>query len=137
MFFGWRNGAAVLVVVLSWFVTAALPVTAVSAGETAGLLAGLLVLVLAVFVSVADADDLLLASGRGIRGPTSEERRLRGGFRRHSHPDTAGRPRPRAPGSRPRTPIAARRGPRETVHVLFQPTRHTRRVRPQCPPIVR
>ncbi|MGB3770858.1 MAG: DUF6412 domain-containing protein [Rhodococcus sp. (in: high G+C Gram-positive bacteria)] len=32
-------------------------------------------------------------------GSTDDEQRLRGSFRRQSHPDTAGRPMPRAPGA--------------------------------------
>ncbi|MEU5844486.1 MULTISPECIES: DUF6412 domain-containing protein [unclassified Rhodococcus (in: high G+C Gram-positive bacteria)] len=72
-----------------------------STGDSSTLLAGLLVAVVAVaaLVLVTCADDPLFSFSRSIRGPTSEEQRRRGELRRHSHPDTAGRPRPRAPGS--------------------------------------
>lgn len=100
--YGWRNGAEVLLFVLSWLVAAAVPVAAMSTGDGSTLLAGLLGVVVAVaaLVLAARVDDPLFSFGRSIRGPTSEEQRLHGEFRRHSHPDTAGRPRPRAPGSR-------------------------------------
>ncbi|MFX1758087.1 MULTISPECIES: DUF6412 domain-containing protein [Rhodococcus] len=137
MFFGWRNGAAVCVVLLSWLVATVVPVTAVSAGDTAGLLAGLLMVLLATLAFVAAADDPLFAFGRSVRGPTSEERRLRGGFRRHSHPDTPGRPRPRSPGSVLAFDTSSDEEHRETFHVRSHPMRHTRRVRPECPPFVR
>ncbi|WP_422628683.1 DUF6412 domain-containing protein [Rhodococcus sp. (in: high G+C Gram-positive bacteria)] len=77
-----------------------------SAGDNTALLAGLLVAVVAVaaLALTTGADDPLFAFGRNIRGPTTEEQRLHGEFRRHSHPDTAGRPRPRAPGSLQRGP---------------------------------
>ncbi|MFI1460914.1 DUF6412 domain-containing protein [Nocardia carnea] len=65
------------------------------------LLAGLVVVVTiaAAYLVVCRAEDLLFGQCRTVRGPTVEEQRLRGAFRRHSHPDAAGRPRPRAPGS--------------------------------------
>lgn len=64
------------------------------------LLAGLVVVVTiaAAYLVVCRAEDLLFGQCRTVRGPTAEEQRLRGAFRRHSHPDAAGRPRPRAPG---------------------------------------
>ncbi|WP_226950142.1 DUF6412 domain-containing protein [Rhodococcus rhodochrous] len=73
-----------------------------SAGDSSTLLASLLIVVVAVaaLVLVTCADDPLFSFGRSVRGPTSEEQRRRGELRRHCHPDTAGRPRPRAPGSR-------------------------------------
>ncbi|MBS9371365.1 DUF6412 domain-containing protein [Rhodococcus sp. B50] len=134
MFFGWRNGAAICVVLLSWLVTTVVPVTAVSAGETAGLLVGLLVVVLATLAFVAAPS---FAFGRSVRGPISEERRLRGGFRRHSHPDTAGRPRPRSPGSVLALDTSSDEDHRETFHVRAHPMRRTRRVRPERSPFVR
>ncbi|BDB61507.1 MULTISPECIES: DUF6412 domain-containing protein [Rhodococcus] len=137
MFFGWRNGAAVFVVLLSWLVAAVVPVTAGSTADTAGLLLGLFVVVVAALAFVAAAEDPLFAFGRSIRGPTSEERRLRGGFRRHSHPDTAGRPRPRSPGSVLALDTPSDEELREIFHVRSLPPRHTRRVRPKRPPLVR
>ncbi|WP_422627097.1 DUF6412 domain-containing protein [Rhodococcus sp. (in: high G+C Gram-positive bacteria)] len=59
-----------------------------------------MVVAVAALVLVTCADDPLFSFGRSVRGPTSEEQRRRGELRRHCHPDTAGRPRPRAPGSR-------------------------------------
>ena len=102
MCYGWRNGATVAFFVLSWLVAAAVPVAAMSTGDSSTLLAGLLIAIVAIaaLVVTTGADDPLFCFGRSVRGPTSEEQRRRGELRRHSHPDTAGRPRPRAPGSR-------------------------------------
>jgi hypothetical protein len=43
--------------------------------------------------------DVLVLVVVGHTGPASDERCLRGSFRRQTNPDTDGRPRPRAPGS--------------------------------------
>lgn len=43
--------------------------------------------------------DVLVLVVVGHTGPASDERCLRGSFRRQSNPDTDGRPRPRAPGN--------------------------------------
>ncbi|NKY35035.1 hypothetical protein HGA13_18435 [Nocardia speluncae] len=73
------------------------------------LLAGLLVVVTVAvaYLVVSRAEDLLFGQCRTVRGPTAEEQRLRGTFRRQSHPDAAGRPRPRAPGPRAGTVLPA------------------------------
>lgn len=110
MFFGTRNGVEVILFALSWAAAVFLTVDLASAGNTSALLTGLLITVVAVasLVLVWRADDLLFALGRTTRGPTEEEHRKRGELRRHSHPNTAGRPRPRAPGPRAGTvPTAA------------------------------
>lgn len=57
------------------------------------------VLAVAVLVVVAARGPLLALGTAANTGPVSDERRLRGAFRRVSNPDTPGRPRPRAPGS--------------------------------------
>lgn len=100
MFFGTRNGVEVLLFVLTWAVAVFFTVGLASSGDTSALLAGLLVTVVAVaaLVLVWRSDDLLFALGRTTRGPTEEEHRRHGELRRQSHPDTAGKPRPRAPG---------------------------------------
>ncbi|TCN48184.1 hypothetical protein EV641_118108 [Rhodococcus sp. SMB37] len=100
MFFGTRNGVEVLLFVLSWAAAVFFTIDLASAGNTSALLTGLLVAVAAVAVLVLAwrADDLLFGLGRTTRGPTDEENRRHGELRRHSHPDTAGKPRPRAPG---------------------------------------
>lgn len=63
--------------------------------------------VLALAATVSGAVVALIAMSRPLlfpaltapsNGPPAEERRLRGSFRRQTHPDTAGRPMPRAPG---------------------------------------
>ncbi|MFD6856599.1 DUF6412 domain-containing protein [Rhodococcus sp. NPDC060086] len=109
MFFGTRNGVEVILFVLSWAAAVFLTIDFATAGNTSALLAGLLVTVaaVAVLVLVWRADDLLYALGRTTRGPTEEEHRRHGELRRHSHPNTAGRPRPRAPGPRAGTVAAA------------------------------
>ncbi len=99
---GCRRGADVLVVLLLWAAIWFQAVGLAAGGESTTLLAGLVIALAAVvaLVLVWRADDLLFGLCRTTRGPTSEEKRLRGAFRRHSHPDTPGRPRPRAPGPR-------------------------------------
>lgn len=99
---GSRRGADVLVVLLLWAAIWFHTVGLAAGGDTTTLLAGLVIALAAVvaLVLVWRADDLLFGRCRTTRGPTSEEKRLRGAFRRHSHPDTPGRPRPRAPGPR-------------------------------------
>ena len=73
------------------------------------LLAGLVVVLTLsmAYLVVSRAEDLLFGQCRTVRGPTAEEQRLRGTFRRQSHPDAAGRPRPRAPGPRAGTVLPA------------------------------
>ncbi|WP_127945980.1 DUF6412 domain-containing protein [Rhodococcus spongiicola] len=97
---GWRRGADVLVFLLSWAAVWLLTVDLTFAGDTTSLFAGLFaaVVAVAVLVLVWRSEDLMFGLCRTTRGPTSEEQRLRGAFRRHSHPDTPGRPQPRAPG---------------------------------------
>ncbi|MGX1807851.1 DUF6412 domain-containing protein [Nocardia sp. NPDC055321] len=62
-------------------------------------------LVLGVTALVAVTAAMLAARGPGVRvlgsagPPVSAQRRRRGAFLRQSNPDTAGRPRPRAPGA--------------------------------------
>ncbi|WP_240959962.1 DUF6412 domain-containing protein [Rhodococcus sp. HNM0563] len=100
MFFGPRSTVALIVFMLSWAVAIFFSVDPSSAGTTPGLLAGIVVTVVAVaaVLRTAHADDTLFGFGRTTRGPTEEEHRRRGELRRHSHPDTSGRPRPRSPG---------------------------------------
>jgi hypothetical protein len=100
MGYGWRRGTDVLVFLLLWAAIWFLALGLPSTGDTTSLVAGLVVVIAAVaaLVLVWRADDLVIGLCRTTRGPTREEQRLRGAFRRHSHPDTPGRPRPRAPG---------------------------------------
>ncbi|CAM2771909.1 DUF6412 domain-containing protein [Prescottella defluvii] len=100
MGYGWRRSTDVLVFLLLWAAISLLALGIASTGDTTSLLAGLVVAVAAVaaLVLVWRADDLIFGLGRTTRGPTGEEKRLRGAFRRHSHPDAPGRRRPRAPG---------------------------------------
>jgi Family of unknown function (DUF6412) len=97
---GWQRGVNVLAFLMSWAAIWLLAVDLTLASDTASMLAGLVVVVAAVaaLVLVWRADDPLFGLSRTTRGPTAEEQRLRGAFRRHSHPDTPGRPRSRAPG---------------------------------------
>ncbi|MFC7449673.1 DUF6412 domain-containing protein [Rhodococcus daqingensis] len=100
MNYSWRRGTDVLVFLLLWAAIWVLALGLASTGATT-LLAGLFVAIAAVaaLVLVWRAEDLMFGLCRTTRGPTSEEQRLRGAFRRHSHPDAPGRPRrPRAPG---------------------------------------
>ncbi|MFF3229070.1 DUF6412 domain-containing protein [Nocardia suismassiliense] len=100
MCYGWRNGAEVLFFLLSWATAALVAYVFPTYDGSSMLMVGLLVTIAAVaaLVLVNRAGDLLFGWCRTTRGPTADERRLHGSFRRHSHPDTAGRPRPRAPG---------------------------------------
>jgi hypothetical protein len=68
-------------------------------GHTA-LVSATVVLLVASAVAVAGRrGPLVLAGFPAARGPAGDERCLHGAFRRHSNPDTPGRPgRPRAPG---------------------------------------
>lgn len=84
-------------------VVAALFVVAVPVAfdNQAGLVAvgaSVAVLLLSAF-AMERSRDLLLLVVVGNSGPSSDERCLRGSFRRQTNPDTDGRPRPRAPGS--------------------------------------
>lgn len=65
--------------------------------DLAALGVGLVVLVAAALLHGTGVVPLARSAGHG--GPDGDERQLRGAFRRQSSPDTAGRPRPRAPGS--------------------------------------
>lgn len=96
----WRRGTDVLVLLLLWAAIWFLALGLTSSGDTTALLAGLVAALAAVTVLVLvwRADDRMFGLCRTTRGPTDEEQRLRGAFRRHSHPDTPGRPRPRSPG---------------------------------------
>lgn len=100
MFRDSRGIADVLAFLMTWATVAFIAATLPPTGDNTVLLMGLLVTVVAVaaLVLLGRADDPTCGQCRTARGPTAEERRLRGSFRRHSHPDTAGRPRPRAPG---------------------------------------
>ncbi|WP_313906270.1 DUF6412 domain-containing protein [Rhodococcus sp. PAE-6] len=102
MFFGPRSGMTLVCFLLSWAVAVVFSVDLGSAGPTPVWLAGLVVIVavVAAVLWTGRADDALFGFGRTTRGPTEEEQRRRGELRRHSHPDTSGRPRPRAPGLR-------------------------------------
>lgn len=97
---GGRRGADVLVFLLLWAAIWFQAVGLAAGGDTTALLAGLVIALAAVaaLVLVWRADDLMFGLARTTRGPTNEEKRLRGAFRRHSHPAAPGRPRPRAPG---------------------------------------
>lgn len=97
---GWRRGADVLVFLVLWAAIWFLALGLASNGDTTTLSAGLVIALVAVaaLVLIWRADDLIFGLCRTTRGPTSEEKRLRGAFRRHSHPDAPGRPRSRAPG---------------------------------------
>lgn len=97
---GWRRGVDVLALLLLWASIWFLALGLASSGDTTTLSAGLVIALVAVaaLVLIWRADDLMFGLCRTTRGPTSEERRLRGAFRRHSHPDAPGRPRSRAPG---------------------------------------
>ncbi len=97
---GPRNSTDALAFLLLWALFSLLAVSPALPGDSlASMLAGFLVTVVVVAaLIVRRADDLLFGLSRTPRGPTVEEQRLRGAFRRQSHPDTAGRPRPRAPG---------------------------------------
>lgn len=66
----------------------------------AALVSATVVLLIAAAVAVSGRGDLLVIAGfTAARGPADDERCLHGAFRRHSNPDTPGRPgRPRAPG---------------------------------------
>ncbi|MFD4366408.1 DUF6412 domain-containing protein [Rhodococcus sp. NPDC058521] len=61
---------------------------------------GLLITVLAMAAVLLQfyGHRLATAPMQASHGPEPDERRLRGSFRRSCHPDTPGRPRPRAPG---------------------------------------
>lgn len=100
MGYGWRRGTDVLIFLLLWAAIWFHALGLASTGDTTALLAGLAITLAAVaaLVLVWRTDDLMFGLCRTTRGPTSEEKRLRGAFRRHSHPDTPGRPLPRAPG---------------------------------------
>ena len=65
--------------------------------DLAALGVGLVVLVAAALLHGTGV--VPLARTAGHRGPDGDERQLRGAFRRQTSPDTAGRPRPRAPGT--------------------------------------
>jgi len=95
-----RNGTDVLVFLLLWAFLSFLAVHPATTGDsTASLMAGLLVTVAVIAVLVVrPTGNLLCRMSCTIRGPTVDEQRLRGAFRRQSQPDTPGRPRPRAPG---------------------------------------
>lgn len=102
MFFGPRSGMTLVFFLLTWAVAVLFSVHLSSAGPTPVLLAGLVfaLVTVAAALRTGRADDVLFGFGRTTRGPTGEEQRRRGELRRHSHPDTSGRPRPRAPGLR-------------------------------------
>lgn len=100
MVFGFRNGVALASFLSTWAFVLVTSVDPVSSGDIHALLATMVLTFVAVTVLVlVRRADVLFAFGRTTRGPTDEEHRRHGEFRRHSHPDTAGRPRPRAPGS--------------------------------------
>lgn len=100
MVLGFRNGAALASFFVTWAFVLVISVDPVSSGDIHALLAGMVLTFVAVTVLVLvwRAEDVLFAFGRTTRGPTDEEHRRHGELRRQSHPDTAGRPRPRAPG---------------------------------------
>ena len=102
MSYGRRCGTGVLVFLLSWAAIWFLAAALAAPDDSRALLAGLVVAMVAAAALVLAwrADNLIFGLGRTTRGPTSDEQRLHGAFRRQSHPDTPGRPRPRAPGSR-------------------------------------
>lgn len=102
MFYGWRNAWEIVsAFLLAWGAAALIPLFG-QPGSISMLLVGLAVTfsVIALCVVVCHTRDLLFGQSRTVRGPTADEQRLRGAFRRHSHPDAPGRSRPRAPGPR-------------------------------------
>ncbi|NNH68962.1 hypothetical protein HLB23_03580 [Nocardia uniformis] len=101
MFYGWRNAWEIVsALLLAW--AAATVGSAFAQPEAISLvLIGFAVAcAVAAHLLACETQGLVSGQGRAIRGPTTDEQRLRGSFRRHSHPDAPGRSRPRAPGAR-------------------------------------
>ncbi|WP_433723262.1 DUF6412 domain-containing protein [Nocardia sp. CA-129566] len=86
---------AVVALVVPAFALSAAPANEPAALAVFGVIAASLALTLAALQSPRRLGLALAHSGP----PPSAQRRRRGSFLRQSNPDTAGRPRPRAPGS--------------------------------------